>query len=773
MCPVRFSLDGYISRACSRVHVTMAKIVVNVAWPYANGTIHLGHMAGSLLPADIFSRYNRIIGNEVLMVGGSDQHGTPITVSAEKNGMTPEAYADKYHLINKKAIEDMGIEYSLFNKTHCPTHFEITQKLFLDLREKGLIYTKQTEQYFCPKCDRFLPDRYVEGVCPKCGAEKTRSDQCDACGTTFEPGDLLEPYCTLCRSTPEIRKTEHFFLKLSEFREDLLRYLDGKDYWRANVKAFTKNWLQDGLHDRAITRDMSWGVPIPVEGWDDKVIYVWFEAVIGYLSSSVEYSRMIGRPDYWEGFWKDPDARHYYFIGKDNIPFHSIIWPAILMGEGGLDLPYDIPANEYLMINGGKLSKSRSNGGAIDIPSVLERYDPDAIRFYLSINMPDTHDTEFTWDDLDTKINNDLVATLGNYYHRCLSFTRKNFGTVPAGDTDPETLAEIERAFGEYRELMQVCELKRAIKVVMDLARYGNRFFDAAKPWALVKGDKDACGAVMNTTLRICKALCVMMWPFMPRSSERIWQFMGFQGTPEDAGIEEALAPMPAGQELQEPVPVYKKIEAPKEAPKMDNQEKDKKKEPPAAVPAGPFADFRRLDIRVGTVVEVGDHPEAEKLYVLKVDLGEEEPRQIVTNIKSLYPRDQMENRRLLIISNLKPAKFRGVKSEGMLMALDDEELGGDAVLLLKPSADVPNGTQINCGLEVSSSRIEVKHFEKCSIKVGKLADGKILGSDAPEGCPAAAAFVFDGDERLPMGDGKGCFVTTDNLDFIDGAQVR
>lgn len=749
----------------------MSKIVVNVAWPYANGTIHLGHVAGSLLPADLFSRYNRLIGNEVLMVGGSDMHGTPITISAEKAGMTPEQYAEKYHQINKKAIEDMGIEYSLFNKTHCQTHIEITQKLFLDLRDHGYIYTKGTDQYYCPKCARFLPDRYVEGVCPKCGAEKTRSDQCDACGTTFETGDLLKPYCTLCGSEPEIRNTEHFFLKLSAFREPLLRYLEDKDYWRANVKAFTKNWLEDGLNDRAITRDMSWGIPIPVEGWDDKVIYVWFEAVIGYLSASIEYSRMIGKPDYWEAFWKDPEAKHYYFIGKDNIPFHSIIWPAILMGEGGLDLPYDIPANEYLMINGGKLSKSRSNGGAIDIPSVLSRYDADSIRFYLSINMPDTHDTEFTWDDLDTKINNDLVATLGNYYHRCLSFTKKNFGSIPAGETSPETVAEIEKTLDEYRELMSVCDFKRAIKALMELARYGNRYFDSVKPWALIKEDRDACGAAMNEALRIVKALCVMMWPFLPRSSEKIWGYLGYDGSIESARLDAALAPMKEGQELQEPVPVYKKIEAEKkEAVKVEEKQENKQNQ---QAPAGPFADFRRIDIRVGTVVEVGDHPEAEKLYVLKVDLGEEQPRQIVTNIKPLYPREQMENRRLLIISNLKPAKFRGVKSEGMLMALDDEEQGGDALLLLKPSADVPNGTQIGCGLDISSSRIEVKHFEKVHIEVGKLIDGKVLGHDAPADAPAAMAYIIDGDERLPLGDGKGCYITVDNLDFKDGALVR
>ena len=754
----------------------MSKVCICVAWPYSNGPIHLGHLAGSLLPPDIFSRYNRLIGNEVLMVSGSDQHGTPITVSAEKHGMTPEAYADKYHEINKKAIEDMGIEFSLFNKTHCPTHFEVVQKIFTDLKDRGYIYPKETNQYYCPKCQRFLPDRYVEGVCPKCGAEKTRSDQCDNCGTTFEPGDLLEPYCTLCGSTPEIRPTEHFFLKLSAFTDRLKEYVADKDYWRSNVKTFTKNWIDEGIHDRAITRDMSWGVPIPVEGWEDKVIYVWFEADIGYLSASVEYSRMIGKPDYWEAFWKDPEVKSYYFIGKDNIPFHSIIWPSILMGEGGLNLPYDIPANEYLMFSGGKLSKSR--GGAIDVPSVLKSFDADQVRYYLSVNMPDTHDSDFTWEDFETKVNNELVAALGNYYHRCLSFTKKNFGTIPeAGEGLEEVRAEIEKALDEYRECLSHCDFKKGIKVVMELARFGNRFFDAAKPWALVKEDRDRCGQVLNSNLMLVKALSIMAWPFMPRSSERIWGFLGFDGGLEQAGLDAVLEPLPVGQELREPVPVYRKVELKMEDEKTQETPKEvkqeKKQEKPAEAPTGPFAAYRKMDIRVGTVISVEDHPDAEKLYILKIDMGEEQPRQIVTNLKTVYSRDQMLNRRLLVIANLKPAKFRGVKSDGMLMALDDEEQGGTAIKLLKPSADVPNGTRMDCGLECSSSRIEVKHCEAVDIRVGKLTNGHILGGNVPEDCPDICALVYDGDLRVPMGDGKGCYVTVDDGDFIDGARVR
>ncbi|MBP3385674.1 MAG: methionine--tRNA ligase [Candidatus Methanomethylophilaceae archaeon] len=750
----------------------MSKVCINIAWPYSNGAIHLGHLAGSLLPPDIFSRYNRLLGNEVLMVGGSDQHGTPITVSAEKCGMTPEAYADKFHEINKKAIEDMGIEYSLFNKTHCQTHNEVVQKIFLDLKDKGYIYTKETNQYFCPTCNRFLPDRYVEGVCPVCGNEKTRSDQCDACGTTFEPGDLKEPYCTLCGGTPEIRPTEHFFLKLSAFREQLIELMDSKDHWRSNVKAFTKNWLADGLHDRAITRDMSWGVPIPLEGWDEKVIYVWFEAVIGYLSSSVEYSRMIGKPDYWESFWKDPECRHYYFIGKDNIPFHSIIWPAILMGMGDMTLPYDIPANEYLMIGGGKFSKSR--GGAIDVPSVLQQYDADVVRYYLSAIMPDTHDSEFSWEDFMTKVNNELVANLGNYYHRCLSFTGKNYGDIPAGEDDPEVTKAIEDALAEYNACLSGCDFKKGIKVVMDLAHFGNRYFDSKKPWALVKEDKDACGSVLYNNLRLVKALCIMAWPFMPRSSESIWGFLGYADGLEAQGLDGVTCPLPVGQKLGESVPVYKKVEIQMEENKVEQQKQEKKeknKEAQPAAPTGPFAMFKRMDLRVGTVVSVEDHPDAEKLFVLKVDCNEGEPRQLVTNLKWRYTAEEMMGRRLIVISNLKPAKFRGVQSMGMLTAADDENMGGETVHLLAPSCDVPNGTRFDCGVEGTSSRIETKHVEQVVMKTVHVVDGKAMGVDMPEDAPSVVIAVIDGDDVMILGDGNGCFATIDG-DIQDGANV-
>ncbi|MBO7205805.1 MAG: methionine--tRNA ligase, partial [Candidatus Methanomethylophilaceae archaeon] len=600
-----------------------------------------------------------------------------------------------------------------------------------------------------------------------------------ACGPTFDTGDLLKPYCTLCGTTPEVRPTEHFFLKLSAFREKLIEFIDGKE-WRSNVKAFTKNWLDEGLYDRAITRDMSWGTPIPLEGWDDKVIYVWFEAVIGYLSSSIEYSRIVGNPDLWKEYWQDPAVRHYYFIGKDNIPFHSIIWPAILMGMGDMQLPYDIPANEYLMIGGGKFSKSR--GGAIDVPSVLEKYDADIVRYYLSAIMPDTHDSEFSWDDFQVKVNNELVAAIGNYYHRCLSFTKKNFGTGPESDgVKDEVAQEIDRAFKEYSEYMQSCDFKKAIKVIMDLSHFGNRYFDSMKPWALVKTDKDACGKVLYDNLSVVKALAIMMWPFMPKAAEKIFDYMGLSEL-EAGGYEGINVKLVPGTELKEPVPAFSKVEIPKEVLDAEKglldgasaEPKKKEKKEMVTVADGPFKDFRKLDIRVAQITQIDDHPDAEKLYLMKVDVGEE--RQIVAGLKAYYSKEEMLGRKVLCLANLKPAKLRGQRSEGMLLAADDEEMGGSTVLLLKPSADVPNGTKMNCGMENSESRIEYKDFTNAILKVGACSGNVVNLGDKfdveGENLPERIAAVIDDGKAVPLSDGNGCYATVDR-EITDGAGVR
>lgn len=765
----------------------MSKVCINIAWPYANGPIHLGHVAGSLLPPDIFSRYNRLLGNEVLMVGGSDQHGTPITVTAENEGVTPEVIAERYHLMNKQAIEGLGIEYSLFNKTHCPTHFETTQWMFKELLKNGYIYTKDEDEYYCPKCKRFLPDRYVEGTCPNCGATDVRSDQCDTCGTTFVPGDIIDPHCTHCGARPEVRASKQFFLKLSAFEQPLLNYLAKNNFWRSNVKAYTENFLKGGLKDRAITRDMSWGVPIPVEGWDDKVIYVWFEAVIGYLSASIEYSKQIGQPDYWKQFWQDPACRHYYFIGKDNIPFHSIIWPAMLMGVGGLNLPYDIPANEYLMFNGGKLSKSRKGNVSDivsripkDIPSILQKFDPEAVRYYLSIIMPDTHDADFSWEDFETKVNSELVAALGNFYHRCLSFTYKNFGVIPTNNTpDPKVAEAIASAKEECLGLLATCDFKKAIQAVMRLAHFGNEYFDSVKPWALLKTDRIACGRALAENIRIVRALCVLAWPFLPRSSQKIWGYMGFDGSIEDAGYLAVDAPLPCGQKLREPIPVYAKVDLKVLYPELFAEEVKTvaSKAAPAASLAGPFAAFRKLDLRVGQVVEAGDHPDADKLFLLKVDVGEKEPRQICAGLKAYYQRDEILNRKVIVVTNLEPRPLRGIFSNGMLLAADDEDQGGHTVVLLKPSADVPVGTKFDCGLGSCPEVINYKKdFLAVTMKVSEVQHGQFVseGKDIalPAGAPANVAAVVDGGKIMVLGDGKCCVATVDR-ELKNGAGVR
>ncbi|MCD6461649.1 MAG: methionine--tRNA ligase, partial [Thermoplasmata archaeon] len=452
------------------------KVFIGVAWPYANGPIHMGHVAGCYLPPDIFARYNRMRGRRVLMVSGSDEHGTPITVTAEKEGVSPGEVASRYHRINSQALRDLGVSFDLFTETSTENHRRVVHDLFLRLLDKGHIYRDTMVSPFCPKCLRFLPDRYVEGICPHCGSEGARGDQCDVCGKTLDPEELVEPRCKICGSTPEMRETEHFFLRLSAFEKDLLKYLEDKNYWKANTLRFTRNWLRSGLKDRAITRDITWGVDVPVEGFEDKRIYVWFEAVIGYLSASKEWAQgrgeKGGNPEEWRDFWEDPGCRHYYFLGKDNIPFHTIIWPAMLMGYGGLNLPYNVVANEYLHFRGEKFSKSRGN--IVSLPDYLAYLPPDVMRYYLTANMPENRDADFTWEDFIRRVNEELVSTLGNFVHRVLTFTHKHFGAVPPEgtllDEDREYIDIIEKRVGEVAGALENCEFKKALSSFMEIA---------------------------------------------------------------------------------------------------------------------------------------------------------------------------------------------------------------------------------------------------------------------------------------------------------------
>lgn len=679
----------------------MTKIFIGVAWPYANGPIHVGHVAGCYLPPDIFARYHRMNGNEILMVSGSDEHGTPITVTAEKEGVEPEAIAKRYHEINAKALNDLGISFDLYFETSDPNHKEVVHDIFLKLLKKGHIYKKTMESLFCNQCQRFLPDRYVEGQCPHCDYEKARGDQCDECGKPLDPIELIVPKCKICGSYPELRETKHFFFKLSDFQDKLTKYTADKEHWRHNTKNFTRNWLAAGLRDRPITRDIKWGVEIPLEGFKDKRIYVWFEAVIGYLSTSKEWSRRSGDPDKWQKFWQDPNIKHYYFLGKDNIPFHTIIWPAILLGYGGLNLPYDVPANEYLRFAGEQFSKSR--GVTIDIPNLLEHYDTDQLRYYLAINMPENRDSDFTWDDFEKRINTELVGTLGNFIHRALSFTAKNFGKIPKLDEgkiqaeDKEALEKINTTYQEVSDYIVNCQFKNAMKSVMELAHFGNRYFDKKAPWALLKTDKDSCGSSLHINLRIVKALAFLSYPFMPIGADKLWSMLGYSSSIIDETWFEGRKELKVGQKLEKPVPLFNKIEIKeiKESEKEKGIELEKVGTEPEKIEGVinliSMTDFQKVNIRIGQVIKIEDHPNADKLYVLQVDFGNEQ-RQLVAGLKGYYEKDEILNKKIVVIMNLEPATLRGVESRGMLLAADD---GKGNVTLLVPDSDIELGSRV------------------------------------------------------------------------------
>ncbi len=546
------------------------RILVAVAWPYANGPLHLGHVAGCYLSADIFARYHRLRGNRVLMVSGSDTHGTPITIRADQEGITPAEVVDRYHALFLESWEKLGISFDLFTHTNTGNHEAVTHDIFTTLLEKDYIYTDSTLLAYCAQCVRFLPDRYVEGVCPYCANTRARGDQCDACGRTLDPHDLVEPRCALSGDTPEFRESEHFFLRLSAFQEPLLEWVNRQSHWRPNVLNFTRRFLEDGLHDRAISRDLDWGVPIPLEGYDSKRIYVWFEAVIGYLSAAVEWAQLQGAPDAWQDFWKDPESRSYYFIGKDNIPFHSIIWPAMIMAYGkGLNLPYDVPANEFLSLENQKFSTSQN--WAVWVPDYLERYDPDPLRYLLSVNMPESADSDFSWGEFVRRNNDELVATYGNLVNRVLTFAYRNFEErIPTpGDLDDADQAILDSARATMDEVsasLDACHFKAAISRIFALAQESNRYLDAKAPWRSIREGEEGRAAAATSlwvTIAVINCLKTLLHPFMPFSSQKLHEFLGQDGQVEEGGwdFDSAISAVAGGRELRRPAPLYTKLD--------------------------------------------------------------------------------------------------------------------------------------------------------------------------------------------------------------------
>ncbi|NWJ97650.1 MAG: methionine--tRNA ligase [Chloroflexi bacterium] len=565
-------------------------ILVSVAWPYANGPFHAGHIGGVYLPADTFARFQRANGNYVLMVSGSDCHGAPITLRAEREGVTPLDVVGRYHASFIKTFETLGIEFDLFTKTYTENHYAVTQDIFSRLLQRGYLFKKTEIGAYSASLNRFLPDRYVEGECYNCHYAKARGDQCDNCGILIDAPKLIHPYNTIDRGEVTFRDTEHYFLDLAKLEPALLKWVNGeghKDYWRNNTLTFTDNWLKDGLHERAITRDLDWGVPVPVEdpSFKDKRIYVWFDAVIGYLSASKEWAQRQGEPTAWEKWWTlDEEGRSpgksYYFLGKDNIPFHTIIWPAMLLGYGDLALPYDVPAAEFMNLEGEKMSTSQN--WALWLPDIEERYQPDALRYYLTAVAPETRDSYWSWADFVSRVNNELVATYGNLVHRVLTFTYKNFeGQVPRpgelDQSDKALLTEREAAFARVTELLNAAHFRDALKEVMALATTANRYLDEKAPWKSIKTNRETAATSLYTVIQVINTLKVLTYPFLPYSAEKLHSYLGFEGGNEQSGtysgkaVEGVIAipatarwqieEIPAGQVLRSPEALFIKLD--------------------------------------------------------------------------------------------------------------------------------------------------------------------------------------------------------------------
>ena len=510
-------------------------ILVCAAWPYANGSIHLGHVAGCYLPADIFARYHRLKGNNVLMVSGSDAHGTPVTITAEANGSTPEEVASSYQEEFLQDWKDLGISFDLFTSTHTDNHFSVSQDIFLKLYEKDFIYKDIMSQPYCEDHQRFLADRYVEGICPHCDSEGARGDQCDACGNTLDPKDLINIRHRDCTYTPVFKDTEHFFLRLSVFEKQLLDWTRKQDHWKPNVKNFTVGFLEGGLKDRAITRDITWGVPVPIPGYESKRIYVWFEAVIGYLSASIEAGDQFGNPNLWIDFWKG-NSRSFYFMGKDNIPFHTVIWPAMLLAYEGYNLPYDVPANEYVNMESQKISTSRN--WVINLKDAVQRYDPDPIRYTLSAIMPETSDSNFTWEEFVRRNNDELVATFGNLVNRVLSMIHRNFdGQVPKrgniGNSEIKLNKLAETTLISVSESIESCKFREGLAHCMSLAREVNRYLDEKAPWTAIKSDIDSASTTLNISVNIINCLKTVLHPYLPFSTQALQEMLGLAGEVE------------------------------------------------------------------------------------------------------------------------------------------------------------------------------------------------------------------------------------------------
>jgi methionyl-tRNA synthetase len=714
----------------------VSRIFVAVAWPYANGPFHIGHLAGAYLPGDIFARFHRLRGDEVLMVSGSDMHGTPVLVTAEREGRLPSEIAGRYDAVNRAAFRSLGVDFDVFTSTHTPLHERTVHEVFLSLLRNGYI-DRRTEEYgYCPKHARFLPDRYLTGICPNCGSPDARGDECDRCGHHLEPREIREPRCAICGTPAEFRPSEHFFLRLDKLAEPLGRFLADKQYWRPNVLRFTQNFRDRGLRPTPITRDLDWGIPIPLDGYPSKRFYVWFEAVIGYLSASREWAIRQDAPDAWRRFWEaDAPVKAYYFVGKDNIYHHTIFWPAMLLGLGGYQLPFDVPANEWLVVGGGKLSKSRSPGASVSIPEMLKEYPADAIRFYAALLAPQNHDTEFQWEEFQQVTDQVLANQWGNLVQRLLVFAREKYGgriPDPPADWSPERSpvgVRLREAQARIEAEYSAVHLKEALELALAEVREANRRFHEAKPWQAP--DEERRRTVYEGIWGV-RAAAVWLAPVLPTSSGEVFRMLGYPGPPGPGAFDHALDPPPAGQPLGDIHPLFPRAERSAPAPAGPVPA-------PSAPPPGtaPGAALAPLEIRAARILSVEPHPSADRLYRLEVDIGPAGTRTIVAGLRAHLAPEALQGQRILLLANLKPRTIRSVTSHGMLLAAES----GGIVSLLHPPSSAALGDVVD-GVSPPAREVTVEELEATPLRVGR-----VLG---PAGPGESRVSVGDSERRVP-----------------------
>lgn len=699
----------------------MTRTLVTTALPYANGPVHLGHLAGVYLPADIYVRYKRLKGEEVIHIGGSDEHGVPITITADREGISPQDVVDRYHRMNADAFAKCGISFDYYGRTSSAVHHQTAREFFAEIESKGIFVRKTEKQFFDPKAGRFLSDRYITGTCPVCNSPGANGDQCEQCGTHLSPTELIDPKSKLSDATPELRETLHWYFPLGRFQKQLEAYVESHTGdWRSNVVNYSRTWLNQGLADRAITRDLAWGISLPLDSEEarGKVLYVWFDAVLGYISFTKEWAAQQHEPERWKRYWQDKETRIVHFIGKDNVVFHTLMFPAILMAwnegrsEGRYELADNIPASEFMNFEGRKFSKSRNY--AVYLGEFLERFPADTLRYSIAMNYPENKDSDFSWSDFQNRTNGELADTLGNFIKRSIDFTNSRFdGEVPCEISHEEwdnLGIDWMESFSRYEAACEGFHFREVAIQAMEIARFANRYLTGNEPWKVIKGDREAAGRTMAVSLNLCHTLALLFWPIVPETANRIWKMLGFEGRIDDLVVpgsglwRKALEPgLKQGHKLsgtseilfskieeKDIEPELKKIEA--LLAEAERREAAEKPAPMTFKPEISFDDFQKVDLRVARVIACEPVRKANKLLKLQLQVGTEQ-RQVLSGIAQHFTPEEMVGKNVVLVANLADRTMRGELSQGMILAVE----GADGRLfLLEPQGDGINGNSVS-----------------------------------------------------------------------------